>query len=190
MYITIVLRTIAWREYWFWRWWIRDGSTHHPLRVTFLPFLSFHSKSCQLNRPLNFSFNFLEIVTVTHPSRTLFYNPFDTISRREGRETTFFCILHPLLRSPIIRQPQKLQSRASLSFSLSLSNHLSSSPFQLHCAIYNDEGKKKPMLVYASLSPAIPSASRCRRRSTENLYLLQRKLVASCKYWSHKCRFV
>lgn len=34
MYITIVLRTIAWREYWFWRWWISGRSTRHPLRVT------------------------------------------------------------------------------------------------------------------------------------------------------------
>lgn len=93
------------------------------------------------------------------PSRTVSYDLFKAISRREGRETAFVCILDPLSRairskkktsrlcaarrcSPIIRQPQKLQSRASLAFSLSLSTSLQLHSGLLH-AIYNTTKEKE-----------------------------------------------
>lgn len=63
--------------------------------------------------------------------------------------------------SPIIRQPQKLQSRASLAFSLSLSTSLQPYSAYTHYTLFTiyDEGKKKPIRCYASVAVIL----NCRR---------------------------
>lgn len=63
--------------------------------------------------------------------------------------------------SPIIRQPQKLQSRASLAFSLSLSTSFQPYSAYTHYTLFTiyDEGKKKPIRCYASVAVIL----NCRR---------------------------